>query len=544
MPFDQTTADQLLANGSITPDTHQAYMDQLSQAGTPAGSPQVTIDPAAQTVDPSVQLGAGALNPSAPDQATTSPAQQPYTGFDPFGISNATTPDQVPPAQDAINYAKEPLPISGRSPALASNDDSVNKGSLGDQTAEKKEPGAVDVSQLANAAHPDTKGDAPNPKAGGIDDLNAGFNQDVSGVNEKYNADLKIAADNAASNADFQKQMEVQEIERKMHEENNQSAISAMTVARQNAATNYVDTHFDPNNFWHTAGTGTKIGSAIGMILSGFGSGASGQPNMAMDVINRAIDRDMESQKIGLEQKKNAYSMANDDLSNAYKHESDQASRDAMTKMTLYEKVKNDAMAAAAKYAPGTLKGANDMLIGQIKQKQAEIMMPFQMQMRTMQLQQDVARGSQISPQNLSLMPEKFQESAVKMPEGGFLRAGNPEQAQIVNKTETGVNSAQGVLKKLIDMQGFSLPYSDKSEMSKSLLASVPFSVLQEEGFARMSETDINQIKKELGDPTSWRSGLAAEKLKELKARFEDHRQDVRQKYLWGYNKVNAVPNK
>lgn len=59
------------------------------------------------------------------------------------------------------------------------------------------------------------------------------------------------------------------------------------------------DGHVDPNRLYKNMSTGSKIGSAISLILGGMGGGASGH-NAAMDVMQNAINRDIESQKVDL----------------------------------------------------------------------------------------------------------------------------------------------------------------------------------------------------------------------------------------------------
>jgi len=54
----------------------------------------------------------------------------------------------------------------------------------------------------------------------------------------------------------------------------------------------------DPERYQKNLGVGGKTLSAIGMILSGIGSGLTGQPNMAMDVFQKNIQRDIESQQV------------------------------------------------------------------------------------------------------------------------------------------------------------------------------------------------------------------------------------------------------
>lgn len=64
----------------------------------------------------------------------------------------------------------------------------------------------------------------------------------------------------------------------------------------------------DFNRFWSTQSAGQKVMSAIGLALSGLGSGLTGQPNMAAQMINDAIKRDVEQQTVDLGRKNNLLS--------------------------------------------------------------------------------------------------------------------------------------------------------------------------------------------------------------------------------------------
>lgn len=53
----------------------------------------------------------------------------------------------------------------------------------------------------------------------------------------------------------------------------------------------------DPNRLWNKSSTGQKITGFLGLILSGIGSGLTGKSNSALDVITRAIENDIDTQK-------------------------------------------------------------------------------------------------------------------------------------------------------------------------------------------------------------------------------------------------------
>lgn len=66
----------------------------------------------------------------------------------------------------------------------------------------------------------------------------------------------------------------------------------------------------DPDHYWKERGTGAQILGAIAMALGGFVQGYHrGGPNAAADIINRAIDRDIDAQAKALANKREAASM-------------------------------------------------------------------------------------------------------------------------------------------------------------------------------------------------------------------------------------------
>lgn len=62
----------------------------------------------------------------------------------------------------------------------------------------------------------------------------------------------------------------------------------------------------DPNRVWNNMSTGNKVLATIGIILGGAGGGASGR-NMALDVLNNTIDRDIKAQQANIDKKNSLY---------------------------------------------------------------------------------------------------------------------------------------------------------------------------------------------------------------------------------------------
>lgn len=69
-----------------------------------------------------------------------------------------------------------------------------------------------------------------------------------------------------------------------------------------------LDNKIDHNRLFNNMGTGNKILAAISVGLSGIGSGLTGKSNMAMDVIQKSIDRDIHDQEMDLGKKQTLFS--------------------------------------------------------------------------------------------------------------------------------------------------------------------------------------------------------------------------------------------
>lgn len=73
----------------------------------------------------------------------------------------------------------------------------------------------------------------------------------------------------------------------------------------------------DPNHYYHNLSTAGKISTAIGLILGGFGAAATGGKNLAVGVLENAIDRDIKGQVATKQYKENMVGA----LSHLYKDE-------------------------------------------------------------------------------------------------------------------------------------------------------------------------------------------------------------------------------
>jgi hypothetical protein len=69
-----------------------------------------------------------------------------------------------------------------------------------------------------------------------------------------------------------------------------------------------MDHKIDPQRLWNERSGAQQAGSLIGILLSGVGSGLTGQPNLALQVMDKMIERDINAQTANLGKKENALS--------------------------------------------------------------------------------------------------------------------------------------------------------------------------------------------------------------------------------------------
>jgi hypothetical protein len=114
-----------------------------------------------------------------------------------------------------------------------------------------------------------------------------GYGEQKAGIGAEAQAQGELGRQQAAA-----AQEQAQQVQN--FEKHKQESYDALNQRRQNLVNNYPK--LNPNQYLENMSTPGKIGTAIGMILSGAGSGLTGQSNMAMDILNKQIDRDIQGQ--------------------------------------------------------------------------------------------------------------------------------------------------------------------------------------------------------------------------------------------------------
>lgn len=173
----------------------------------------------------------------------------------------------------------------------------------------------------------------------------------------------------------------------------------------QNVVKDYQDGHIDANRMFSNMSGAGKVSTAIGLLLGGIGSALQGGPNVALEFMNKQIDRDIEAQRMEMGKKQNMLSALNMQLGN----EKDAA---VMAK-AIYSDLYASQIAQAAAKSKDPLAQARAMqAIGQIKAANAPAIQEMSMKQAVLQGQKSGSVGAaQAIP---ILVPKDQQQAAYK----------------------------------------------------------------------------------------------------------------------------------
>lgn len=194
-----------------------------------------------------------------------------------------------------------------------------------------------------------------------------------------------------------------------------QDAFNDLNKERQSLMHDIQNGQINPQHYVENMSTPGKVSTAIGILLSGAGSGLGGGENMAMKFLNEQIDRDINSQRINLASKENLLSANLRQFGNMH-------DAMAMTRVMQNDIYSTKIQQEAAK-AQGPLAQAKaQQMIGGLQQQNAQIMQGMSLKLGAMNmLQGGMNKSGEIAPEQkiraLSLsgiIPEGEKEKLTK----------------------------------------------------------------------------------------------------------------------------------
>ncbi len=245
--------------------------------------------------------------------------------------------------------------------------------------------------------------------------LQDAYQKQVQGVQQGAAAEGALGIEQA-------KVLNDQAIQQRQAQTHYNETFAKLDSERKHLQDDIIQAHIDPAHYLGKMDTVQRVGTAIGLILGGIGSGLTHGDNQALKFLNSQIDRDIEAQKVNLGKKESLLSANMKEFGNL---------KDAteMTRLMMGDTVSTQLKAAAAKSQDPIAKARALAAAGEIEQKMAPMFQSFAMNRSMINAaEQDRQSGNGTTAQE-SMLP--------------ILRVINPEKAkEIEGRLVPGVGMA------------------------------------------------------------------------------------------------------
>lgn len=171
----------------------------------------------------------------------------------------------------------------------------------------------------------------------------------------------------------------------------------------------------DPERFWNSRSMPQKASAFIGIMLSGIGSGMQGVAgNSALNLINRAIDADIDAQKTELDTKSRVLNYKGNLLGLMRQKYQDESTAQAATKATMLEKLQMQMQQQAALYESPLVQERAQLAIGQLKEEKAKYDTQIGMQFQNQALKRlEMDRNHQLDLMKFGLAQDEAQRKVL-----------------------------------------------------------------------------------------------------------------------------------
>jgi hypothetical protein len=455
----------------------------------------------------------GEVEDNAPSFGDAAPPPEPMTEEPesaPAEIAAPPPPEAEPEAEETapIADAATPPPEAG---TPANDDEALN----GDRPPNPNVGGFQTTSAGA-------VGDSPNK---GLEDAyGKSFREMETGIKGKADAEAKAAMEQAE--AYRQHVQKVQEATTARDKE-----LSANEAQHKQIYDSILNQKIDPNRVWNNTSTGGKIMASIGILLSGMGSGITGQPNLALKVIDDTITRDVDAQKAELGKKETLLS------DNLRKYGNIQTAYTA-TLSQLHTVTMAQIAESAARSNSGIAKANAQYAIGQLDMKRAEL----NQSLAAGKMGQVLGSGAFANTSGINLenpMLDPYRDRIVQLPSGGIVLAKRKEETGEVQKTLTSLQTIDKQLDGLVGLMrdnGRTVLGSKANALAASAKDSLVLEMGQLHGVNRLNEQELKKFEDLVPDPGSIMQDKALAKVMQLKKLIAEKRNAEYANHIEGFN--------
>lgn len=261
----------------------------------------------------------------------------------------------------------------------------------------------------------------------------------------------------------------------------------------------------DPSRLWNNMSTGNKILAAISVALGGLGSGLSGKENMAMAVINKATEQDIDAQKSELGKNHTL-------LSENVRRYGDLNTATQATMLQMNAITQAKIAQAAARSGSAQAQAQAKMLLGDLEMQGAQIK-------EQLAQKQALAKGiGNVSDAQFQSLPKDVRERAVKIG-GKYALAIDADSAKEAREVVGTNESMMSNLRRLMEIRkkygSESVPGPVKAEM-QTIAESLKVNYIKANKLGTLDKGVERVLDKVVSDPTSY--GFVLDQYKALEA--------------------------
>jgi hypothetical protein len=282
----------------------------------------------------------------------------------------------------------------------------------------------------------------------------------------------------------------------KTHQEAMTAKANELDQQNQDRINQIASYKVDPERVWKNMNTGNRVMAAISLFLGGLSGGLSGRGgNVALDTINQEIDRDVNAQKDELVKQQGL-------LSKGMEARHNLGAWDAEQRANLLATVQGKLAQVASKYKGSQAANNAAALNAQLEVQRVH----YQMQAAMLGVKaQSLNGGLPLGYEPPALLQDKEYQGKRVVVNGRAYQAATPDEGKEVRDQLATVDPINNVLDK-IDALGPSALAKGSHEYNqaqayRSML--IPL-VNENAGLKRLSDTDIENIKQQIFDPTSF----------------------------------------
>lgn len=316
---------------------------------------------------------------------------------DPNGVQNEVS--SAPPQDNSVSAPYDPS-INDRAPQSVPSANSVEIPQASTQT----QPTQQQPQQIGGLS-------VPSKSSNEVAQFQANQGLEESGLKSQGAAQAKAGELNAKTYEDANKKIN------DFYQASN-APIEKLSQENDSLAKEIAGNKVDPNQYYHNLTTGGKISNAIAVMLGGIGAGAGHTQNMALQTINGAIARDIESQKMNLGKKESL-------LSTNLARYKDMRIAQIATATQMNAMAQGQIAANTARYGGLAAQGANQAALGQLKNQNLQGMTALKQAVFDNQLKQHLASGNVANDNPLDYVqwvvpPDKQKEVSTELGKSQF----------------------------------------------------------------------------------------------------------------------------